>query len=150
RITDVDLFVPRATPVVHRDPVTKVPGPWEGVFVPAGPAAGAETKGRYRLLLLYEAIRDPQEVEALAGEHEVRGFVDNGFPRLSPFLQVQAKTLTGAIPGDCWVVRVKRFSWWRGLVLVLMSLVTPAAYVSWLVLRPRRYRHAIMWPGRRL
>ena len=149
KVSGVELFANRAVPVVHRDPITKQVGPWEGVFVPAGPAVGNRTAGRYRLLMLYEDIREQSEVDALGDEHDVVGFVDNVFPRLSPLLQVQAKSLTGAIPGDCWVVRAKQFSWARGFGLTIAAMVIPAAYIMWTAFRPRRYKYAIMWPGRR-
>ncbi len=145
RLTEVNPGVKRAVVVdlIKRDADRQVVDRhMDSAFVPAEPAGDdAAAQGRYRVLIWVPQARSVEEAGdllrgAMPAEGELLCFVECPFPELNPGYHQFIKHLAGARGENCWVVKIWRPSWKKGLGLTLAAVLIPGLIAVWQIRKP--------------
>ena len=141
RITGVHPNVDKSTVIVRKSDTGSplAEKSWVGAYVPIEPpetdgqAAPAPdpgfVPGQYALLAWLPNARSDDDVLELEEHDNIVGFVDSTFADVDPARQNLVKYVNRARADHCWIVKVRRPSWFRGLGLTLASLVIPGLYI---------------------
>jgi hypothetical protein len=111
-------------------------GAWKAAYIPLLDATDETDAAQCVLLAWSDGVRnddDLQEMADLTGPDgdEVVGFVKTSYERLDPSEQQKLAPLVRANTRNCWVIDVRRPSWFKGLGLTLLGLAIPGGWMLW-------------------